>query len=161
MSPNVSVCIATYNGEKFIRKQVISILNQLNSDDEVIISDDSSSDSTISIIKSLNDNRIKIFENNKFRNHIKNFEFALSKSSGKFIFLSDQDDIWVDNKVKICLEELKKFNLIVTDCKYINGDDEVIYNSYFKFINAQKGLIKNYIKNTILGCCMSFDRSIL
>jgi glycosyltransferase involved in cell wall biosynthesis len=161
MSPNISVCIATYNGEKFIKQQIASILSQLDSNDEVIISDDSSTDNTINIVKSFNDNRIKIFENNTFRNHIKNFEFAISKSQGKYIFLSDQDDIWLENKVKDCLIELKNYNLIVTNCVYINGNDEIINDSYFKFINAGSGLIKNFIKNTFLGCCMAFDRKIL
>ena len=55
-----SICIATYNGEKYIKQQLSSILKQINIDDEVIVSDDDSTDNTIKIIESLNDKRIKM-----------------------------------------------------------------------------------------------------
>ena len=58
----ISVCIATYNGEKFIREQIDSILRQLSLDDEIIVSDDGSTDDTISIINSIDDKRIRIIE---------------------------------------------------------------------------------------------------
>ena len=58
----ISVCIATYNGERFIREQVDSILRQLSSDDEIIVSDDGSTDDTISIINSIDHKRIRIIE---------------------------------------------------------------------------------------------------
>ena len=95
-----SVCIATFNGEKFIKEQLDSILCQLGVDDEIIISDDSSVDQTISIIESYKDKRIKIFVNQKFSSPIYNFENAIMKSRGDFIFLSDQDDIWQSDKVE-------------------------------------------------------------
>jgi glycosyltransferase involved in cell wall biosynthesis len=158
---NVSVCLATYNGEKYIKEQLESILCQLSYNDEVVISDDSSSDKTIEIIKDFNDKRIVLFENNIFRNHIKNFEFALSKARGNYIFLSDQDDIWLPNKVSILTAELKHFNLVISDCIYVNSHLDVINDSYFKKSNARKGLIKNFTKNTYLGCCMAFDRKVL
>ena len=58
----ISVCIATYNGERFIREQIDSILRQLSSDDEIIVSDDESTDDTISIINSIDDKRIRIID---------------------------------------------------------------------------------------------------
>ena len=61
----ISICVLTYNGEKFVKQQLLSILQQLKDEDEVIISDDCSSDSTISIIKSLNDKRIRIFHHER------------------------------------------------------------------------------------------------
>ena len=102
----ISVCIATYNGEKYIREQLDSILPQLGLDDEVIISDDSSTDNTLKIIEEYNDCRIKIFSNNKFYSPILNFENALKKAQGDFIFLSDQDDIWKSNKVEVVMKYL-------------------------------------------------------
>ncbi|MDE5758415.1 MAG: glycosyltransferase, partial [Allobaculum sp.] len=91
----ISVCIATYNGERYIETQIRSILDQLNEDDEIIISDDSSTDRTLDIIRSLNDSRIKLFAGNKFHSRTFNFENALKQATGDFIFLSDQDDIWL------------------------------------------------------------------
>ena len=100
----ISVCIATYNGEKYIIKQLESILPQLREADEIVISDDSSSDRTIALIEQLNDPRIRILKDQKFRNPIYNFENAMLNAKGDFIFLSDQDDIWMPEKVAVQTE---------------------------------------------------------
>lgn len=157
----ISVCIATYNGEKYLKTQLDSILTQLSSDDELVISDDSSTDNTIQIIKSYNDTRIRLFEGLTFRNHIKNFEYALSKAKGEFIFMADQDDIWAQKKVDLCLDLLKKHDLVNSDCILIDANEKVLNTSYFKFINSRPGFIKNLIKNSYVGCCMAFKRKIL
>ena len=73
----ISVCMATYNGEKYIKEQLSSILSQLSEKDEIIVSDDSSTDKTVEIIESFQDKRIKILKNNKFRQPNLNFENAL------------------------------------------------------------------------------------
>ena len=101
-----SICIATYNGEKYIHQQLTSILSQINIDDEVIISDDDSTDNTIEIIKSLNDKRIKIIHGG-FHHFKWHFANALQHSKGEYIFLSDQDDIWVEGKYQACLNKLQ------------------------------------------------------
>ena len=107
----ISVCMATYNGERYIKRQIDSILYQLGEDDELIISDDGSTDRTLEIIKKYNDSRIKIYEHikkaelskvKKLRNFYyatSNFENALIHSRGEYIFLADQDDIWESEKV--------------------------------------------------------------
>ena len=107
----ISVCIATYNGENFIKAQLDSILCQISLTDEIVISDDSSSDNTIRIIKSYDDPRIKLFEGNTFHCPIFNFQNALKNSIGDFIFLSDQDDIWIKNKVSTMMKELQNSDL--------------------------------------------------
>ena len=129
----ISVCVATYNGEKFIYDQLQSILDQLLENDEIIVSDNYSTDKTINIIKSINDCRIKIYFLKK-KNLIKNFENALFHAKGDYIFLSDQDDIWLPNKIKIMLEELNSYDLIVSDCIVVNRDLEIIEPS-FHYIN--------------------------
>ena len=77
----LSICIATYNGGSYIKEQIDSILPQIGKNDEIIISDDSSIDNTLDIIKSFNDERIKIFPNNKFYSPIFNFERALATAA--------------------------------------------------------------------------------
>ncbi|MCG2791916.1 MAG: glycosyltransferase, partial [Weeksellaceae bacterium] len=106
----ISVCLATYNGEKYLEAQIKSILKQLSVDDELIISDDRSTDNTISVINKFDDNRIKIFINKNKNGVAHNFENALLKATGDYIFLSDQDDIWADNKVDVLLKELKEYD---------------------------------------------------
>lgn len=65
----ISVCIATFNGEKYIKKQIVSIIEQLSDNDEIVISDDGSCDKTVEIIQSFNDKRIKLLKHNK-KKHI-------------------------------------------------------------------------------------------
>lgn len=157
----ISVCIATYNGEKYIKEQLDSILCQLSIVDEVIVSDDNSSDSTLDIIQNYNDSRIKIFKN-KGQGLIENFENALLNSSGDYIFLSDQDDIWEKNKVAECRNDFEKgYQLILSDCSVFNSESKVvIHNSFFEFNNSKKGIINNLISNSYIGCCMAFKKEL-
>lgn len=157
----ISVCMATYNGEKYIIEQLLSILKQIESTDEVIISDDHSTDNTLEVIKSLNDSRIKIFTNDKEKGYTRNFENALEKASGDIIFLSDQDDVWMNDKVQICLDALKISDFLVHDGKIVDQDLKEKYNSVFEFRNARKGFIVNFINIKYLGCCMVFKKSVL
>ena len=82
----ISVCIASYNGEKYIKAQLQSILKQLGDDDEIIISDDKSIDKTRSIIQSFCDSRISLIDGPQL-GAMKNFENALLHSKGEYIFL--------------------------------------------------------------------------
>ena len=84
----ISVCIATYNGEKFLRQQIESILSQLSHDDEIIVSDDCSSDRTVDLLREFKDERIKLFVNDSNVGVVKNFENAIKNSTQEFIFLS-------------------------------------------------------------------------
>lgn len=111
----ISVCIATHNGAHYIKEQIESILCQLGTNDEIIISDDGSTDNTIDILLAFNDKRIIIYHYKQpvksKHSHIyvcKNFENALKHAKGDYIFLADQDDWWMPNKVMKCLEDLKK-----------------------------------------------------
>ncbi|MBK8396355.1 MAG: glycosyltransferase family 2 protein [Leptospiraceae bacterium] len=157
----ISVCIATFNGEKYIKEQLESILYQLENSDEVIISDDHSSDKTIEIIKSLKDGRIKILLNEKGKGYTRNFENALEKVQGEIIFLSDQDDVWLENKVKYCLEVLNEYDFVVHDGKIVNSDLIELHSSIFNFRNAKRGFVNNFISIKYLGCCMAFKKKVL
>ena len=97
----ISVCIATYNGEKVLKRQIDSILSQLGDSDEIIISDDGSKDRTLEVLANYDDKRIKIFHHQK-RPEDKhsaeivahNFENAIEHAQGDYIFIADQDDEW-------------------------------------------------------------------
>lgn len=82
-----SVCVATYNGEKYIEEQLRSILIQLRPDDEVIVSDDGSTDRTCAIVESLADPRIRLLHHNG-HDFKQNFVHALQHAQGEYIFLS-------------------------------------------------------------------------
>lgn len=158
-----SIVMATYNGEKYIKEQIESILIQLSDCDELLISDDGSTDATISIIQEYqkNDKRIKLF--NGPRNGVKqNFANAIEKCTGEYIFLSDQDDIWAPNKLEKVLETFKsnRASLVIHDCIVVNDNMDIISDSFFKLRNSKSGILKNIIKNSYIGCCMAFKRDL-
>lgn len=157
----ISVCMPTYNGEKYIKEQLDSILSQISVDDEVIISDDSSTDETLEIIKSYNDSRLKVLENNHYKSPIYNLENALKQAKGDYIFLADQDDVWFPNKVEKLLLCLTDYDCVVSDATVVNSDMTVIHESFMEINHSRKGFVNNLIKNGFLGCCMAFSSSLL
>lgn len=159
----ISVCVATYNGEKYIEEQLNSILKQLSEYDEVVISDDGSTDHTIPIIKELQLRypNIRLLNGPK-KGVIKNFETAIADAKGDIIFLSDQDDIWMDNKVE---EVLPLFDdphhlVVVHDAIIVDADANELEPSLYMRRNSKSGLIKNLAKNSYVGCCMAFRSSM-
>lgn len=157
----ISVCMGTYNGGKYVDRQLCSILEQLGPEDEVVISDDSSSDGTLEIIRGLADRRIRLIPGCRFGNPIFNVENALKASRGDPIFLSDQDDVWLPGKVRILKECLERFDLVASDCRVVDGDERVIHDSFFRLRRCRTGLLANLVRNSYLGCCMAFRRTLL
>lgn len=162
----ISVCVATHNGEKYIKEQLDSILCQLSPEDEVVISDDGSTDSTLDIIKGYNDPRIKIFRKvhklKGMKSHYyvtMNFENALKHAKGDYIFLSDQDDVWYPNKVETCLELFQEYDMVLHNLECFDGDmnplNRNIYNNSFRYKNYLLRRGKHY------GCALAFKRSLL
>lgn len=157
----LSVCIATYNGEKYIKEQIASILPQIGEKDELIISDDLSNDETLNIIKSFGDKRIKIYTHETDHGFVRNFENALKKATGDVIFLSDQDDIWMPNKVEECLKILRRVDFVVSDCITVDDNMNILSQSRIKDYNIRTGFWRLMIKTRYLGCCMAFRRKVL
>lgn len=130
----ISICMGIYNGEKFIGKQLESILMQTCPANEVILCDDGSTDNTVAIVqKFIEDNRLDdtwyLYENGENKGYPANFYYTMSLCTGDVVFLADQDDIWVDTKlekmVKV-LQEHPEINIIA--CRYglINGEGKEI-----------------------------------
>lgn len=165
LQPRVSVCLASYNGEKFIREQMESILSELSPSDEVIVCDDGSTDATCSIIMSFNDPRIKLIINNNNIGYVKNFEKALLLAQGQFIFLSDQDDIWVAGKVQKVLAAFQSDNNITLVYHNLKPVDEFGNMLHGKFPQYSEGtrnsfifLGRQLIKAQISGCACCLSR---
>lgn len=167
----ISVCLSSYNGEKYIKEQVMSILNQLSLDDELIISDDGSSDSTLSILYGINDRRIKVFTNplrsskHKYSQAhyqvTKNFENSLSVACGDYIFLADQDDVWEPDKVLITVEYLRTHKLVVSNHSIIDSYGNLIQTSHCSKNPISPNFWRNVIRMPFYGCCMAFRRELL
>ena len=155
----VSVCVATYNGEKYIREQLQSILCQLGADDEVVLSDDGSTDGTLKIVEGFHDERIRILRSNAHSCKW-NFCNAIEHARGNIIFLSDQDDVWLDGKVERCVKELETCDLVVTNSIETDANLNCINPSFFSVYHSGSGIIKNSLNNTYYGSCMAFRQSM-
>lgn len=120
--PLISVIVCTYNGEKYLREQLDSILNQTYSNIELIIVDDCSTDSTWNIINDYLKHYPKIIvkKNNINLGYIKNFEGAMHLAKGEFIALSDQDDIWDLRKLEILQKHIEEHSMIYSDSEMID-----------------------------------------
>ena len=152
--------MATYNGAEFVGQQISSILPQLGAEDELIVSDDGSTDNTLGIVNSFADPRIKVFANE--RHGFKwNFQNALQHAQGDIVFLSDQDDVWLPGKVEQCLKVLQDYDLVVHDSRLADQELNVWCESFFKFYHSGRGLIKNSLNNTYFGACMVMHRKIV
>ena len=155
----LSVCMAVFNGEKFIKEQLDSILVQLGDADEVIISDDGSTDKTLSIIEGYDDTRIQIFHSGQ-KSIIKNFENSLINATGDVVFLSDQDDIWYPNKVVKVLTYIQSYDLVFSNASVFKENTNQSYLLYKGKI-TRTGFFKNFIKNNYIGATMAFKHDIL
>jgi glycosyltransferase involved in cell wall biosynthesis len=157
----ISVCIATYNGDSFIRRQLETILPQLSPDDEIIISDDGSTDKTLSIIQSLSSPLIKVYQNTGIHGYTPNFENALRMAKGDYIFLCDQDDVWLPNKVAICMKLLQTYDMVISDAELVDEQEKKISSSFYQLRKPYRSFWGNMLKFGYIGCCMCFRRCIL
>ncbi len=161
----ISVAMVSYQGAKYIKEQLESILVTLGPEDEIIISDDGSTDGTREIISKYQaqDNRIRMIDGPK--SGVKaNVENALRACHGEYIFLADQDDIWMPEKVERVMAafEEKKVGLVVHDAIVTDGAcKEVILDSFYSLKGSGAGVAKNIWRNTYIGCCMAFKRDLL
>jgi glycosyltransferase involved in cell wall biosynthesis len=165
----ISVCMATYNGANFIKEQLDSILCQLSYNDEVIISDDGSTDETVNIILALKDKRIKILHHKHGNINVvssishyyatMNFENALIESKGDFVFLSDQDDIWYPQKTKTLVAELNNYDLVMSSYKTMDSKGELL--DYKSRKHVSNSILRNLIYHPFVGCCMAFRKEVL
>ena len=165
----VSIVIATYNGEKYIKEQLQSLLNQTMQPDEVIIHDDGSTDSTVAIIQEfIKKNELEnwcVNINSVNKGWKKNFHDLLCQASGDIIFMCDQDDIWVKDKIE------SMYNAMVRNPKILCliGRDSAIdaKGKKIEIEENESGEIKkieytsNFFRKTYRGCAMCISKEVL
>jgi rhamnosyltransferase len=141
----VLVILATYNGEKYVKEQIHSILNQIDVDVSLIVYDDKSDDNTLNIINAFSDARIKVVQNKvNSGSSAKNFIRALLNLESNFIkgfnyiSLSDQDDIWLDSKL------IKAITTMQIDDSSLYASNLIIWDEY----KGNKHILKKDFKQT-------------
>lgn len=157
----VSVAMAVFNGEKYIKEQVDSILVQLQSDDELIVSVDKCTDNTVEILQAIKeqDNRLRVFNNPYKPGVVKNFQNAVEHCSGDIIFYSDQDDVWMLNKIGLVRRKFedKKVAAVIHDASLTDSTLNVTTPSTFKLRGGVRTTFwGNFVRLSYIGCCMAF-----
>lgn len=161
-----SVLLISFNGIRYIEKQIISILQNIDFEDELIISDDGSTDGTIELIEEYKEKYPNIMlVKGPHKGIAANLSNAFSYSTGEIVLFSDQDDEWLQGKVKAIKDtfERSKVDVIMHDGYICNENNDVIESDNTIFIKrkARHGVFPNIIKSTYYGCCMAFRRSFL
>lgn len=157
--------MGAYQGQKYIGPQLRSILAQLSGKDEIIVVDDASTDGSCNEVCELNDPRVELIRNPENQGVLRSFEKALSRCSGEIVFLSDQDDLWLPNKVETVLDAFARdpqVTLVVSDAILIGEDGARIGDSFYaqrgKF---RAGLWSNLLIGKFHGCTMAFRSTLL
>lgn len=165
MSSLVSIAMSTYNGGLFLKEQLDSILKQTYRNLEIIISDDSSTDNTIEIIKEYQnkDKRIVFYQNKENLGFVKNFEKAISLCNGDYIALADQDDIWKNNKIELFLSQIEENVLIYSNAAIIDKNSKETGSNFILKSNIRKwdSNISFLLYNVISGNTMMFKKELI
>ena len=179
MNKKIYILMATYNGEKYIKEQINSILNQTYKNWKLIIHDDNSKDNTVKIIKEYEKkypNKIKLIDDEISTGGAKeNFTYLLNSIDDNFdyIMFCDQDDVWLENKIELTLNKMIEIEsnyhdkpiLIHTDLKVVDEKLNIIAESMFKYqklcISNQKSLKNISIENIITGCTMMLNKKLV
>ena len=159
----VDILLATYNGEKYLKELIDSILNQTYKNIKLIISDDCSKDSTRKILEEYEkqDERVEVYYQPQNLGYVKNFEFLLKQVKSNLYMLADQDDVWLPEKIEKSVETLKRENadLVFGDLEVVDKDLKTIYPSFNDFMLLSRKIKKyiksyklNYLYNCVTGC---------
>ncbi len=159
----VSVCLAAYRGEAYIEEQVVSILDQLGPDDELVVVDDASPDATYRLVAALTDPRVRLSRNDTNRGYVRTFETALTTARGDYLFLADQDDVWLPGRVDSMLDALTHHAVVSTSVAVIG---EPIEPPRFRLRTRDSSRHAANIFAVMIGyrpytgCAMAFRRDI-
>ena len=172
MNEKIDDLLATYNGEKYLKEQIDSILNQTYSNIRLVISDDCSKDNTREIIKEYEekDNRVISYFHEKNLGYVKNFEFLLTKVENEIYMLSDQDDVWLPTKIEHTYNKMVETNadLVFTDLEVVDENLKMMYPSFNDYMKLSRKIKKykndyrlQYLYNCVTGCTLMSKKKFL
>lgn len=159
----ISVAMAVYNGERFLKEQLDSVLTQLEPQDELIASYDVSKDGTWELLQRYRAEfpQLRVIEN-QHPGVNGNFNNAIAASTGDYIFICDQDDRWAENKRSAVVETFEKTgaDMVIHNGVHINASGEIISEPFFSMYRIGNGKLRNILKSRYSGCCMAFSREM-
>lgn len=169
----IAILLSTYNGSKYLKNQLDSLMAQTYKDFEIIVRDDGSSDNTIDILTAYN---MKILEENHNLGAKRSFSellsYAIKHNEAQYFMFCDQDDVWNKDKIEKTYHKMKELEkiysknmplLVHSDLKVVDNKIEVISQSFWKYqsIDPNKQKLSDFIvNNNITGCTMMINRSL-
>jgi glycosyltransferase involved in cell wall biosynthesis len=160
--PVRSVVLAAYNGERYIGEQLTSILSQLAAVDEIIVSDDASSDGTVAAVGRHADPRIRMIQNRTRVGYVRNFERAIAQARGDHILFSDQDDVWLPNKVAVVDAALAHKACVVSDAVVVDDALRELHASFFSLRGVRGfSILRVFMKPCFIGATMACRKDYL
>lgn len=158
----ISIVMATYNGGRFLQKQLDSLFAQTYKDIEIIACDDFSTDNTVSILKQYP--QIKLLQNEKNLGFVKTFEKTLKEAKGSYIALCDQDDIWLPEKIQTLADNIGDNLLMHSDAYTIDESDNILPQMLSEKINRfsrDRSFFDRIRRNAITGCTVIIKKELL
>lgn len=158
--------MATFQGGDWIAEQLLSILPQLDDQDELIIVDDASSDTTLEIIREIAGDRATVMRNARNLGHLATFERAIRSCRGEYVFLADQDDVWLPGRLTLMLESLSTAEVIATSFEVLRSDGRLLPGPVLKPGEGRAFALRNLVglalgRRPYFGCAMAFRREVL
>lgn len=172
-SPKISVALCTFNGEKYLEKQLVSILNQSLAPCEIVISDDNSTDSTLHLVDKYcqgADFPVLIMRNQSKLGIKANFEQAISACTGDYVALADQDDVWAREKLEVFSRAIMESDLtyptlFFSDLNLIDSSGKPMGHTFLSKARISPPLAEHFkllaVGNFAPGCSVVFDRQLV
>ena len=159
--------MATYNGERYLRGQIESIISQMGVADELVVVDDASDDETVACLKSIDDPRIRICRNESNIGHVQSFAKAIGFARGDYILMADQDDVWIEGRLDAMLDALVTGpSLVSTNSEFIDSKGNKILPLHPDLHEIDSG---RYLSNIVRvftgrayynGCTMGLSKEL-
>ncbi len=172
---NVSIVMTTYNGEKYLEQQIVSILSSTYQDFELYIVDDGSQDNTMEILNRYKEkypDKIHLSRNETNLGVTLNFLNAVSKTTSEYIMLCDQDDVWKVDKIAKTLKRVKQMEVqfakelpiaVFTDAYVVDENLNIIYESFFRSGRLDPRLTDLshlLMENKLIGCTVMINQAV-
>lgn len=155
----ISVVLPYYNGGRYITEQMESILGQLGERDEVLVSIDQAIDGSMTVLEryARSDKRVRLLRG-PGKGVVKNIQYAMRAASGEIIFLSDQDDVWLDKKVEKVMKAFSNpdVSAVLHNAEIVDENLRKTGQTTFEWRESRPGFLKNFLKNSYIGACMAF-----
>lgn len=158
----ISVVLASYNGGRYIGEQLHSLLACMADCDEIVVSDDASTDDTLDVVRAIDDSRVRVLSFSERVGYQRNFERAIHAARGRFIFFSDQDDVCLPERIPLSLDALHRFACVCADATVVDDKLSLLSSSYFAWRKAGNfSALQLFAHPAVIGATMACSREFL